>query len=79
MEVTRRELLKFSVAAMIAEAISSVSLAADDPLPSWNDSAAKRAILAKYLFALGTLDGVGVDPHRLPKLCLSNEHDQRVW
>jgi hypothetical protein len=45
MEVTRRDLLRISTAAMVAGAVGRVSLAADDPLPSWNEGAAKKAIL----------------------------------
>jgi phosphoglycolate phosphatase-like HAD superfamily hydrolase len=45
MEFTRRDLLKVSAAATLAGAISHLALAADDPLPSWNDGASKKAIL----------------------------------
>jgi phosphoglycolate phosphatase-like HAD superfamily hydrolase len=44
-EITRRSLFKGSAALVIAGAISNVSLGADDPLPSWNDGPAKKAIL----------------------------------
>jgi phosphoserine phosphatase len=55
MEVTRRDLLRISAAAMVAGAVSRVSLAADDPLPSWNDGAAKKAVLD---FVYATTDRV---------------------
>ncbi|HXY49030.1 MAG TPA: hypothetical protein VEI01_06230 [Terriglobales bacterium] len=45
MEITRRDLFKGSAAVVIAGAISDVSSAADDPLPSWNDGPSKKAIL----------------------------------
>jgi phosphoglycolate phosphatase-like HAD superfamily hydrolase len=45
MEITRRDLFKGSAAAVLAATLGSVSLAEDDPLPSWNDGPAKKAIL----------------------------------
>ena len=45
MAVTRRELFKVSAAALVAGVVAPVSIAADDPLPSWNDGPAKKAIL----------------------------------
>lgn len=45
MEVTRRDLFKASAAVAAFAVISRVSRAADDPLPSWNDGPAKKAIL----------------------------------
>jgi phosphoglycolate phosphatase-like HAD superfamily hydrolase len=45
MEITRRDLLKGSTAVVIAGTLGAVSLADDDPLPSWNDGPAKKAIL----------------------------------
>lgn len=45
MEFTRRDLFKGSAAAVLAGVISRVASAADDPLLSWNDSGAKKAIL----------------------------------
>ena len=45
MEITRRDLFKVSAATALAGAVSRVVLAADDPLPSWNDGAARKAIL----------------------------------
>jgi phosphoglycolate phosphatase-like HAD superfamily hydrolase len=44
MEITRRDLFKGSAAVAIAGAVSRVSLAANDPLPSWHDGPAKKAI-----------------------------------
>jgi phosphoglycolate phosphatase-like HAD superfamily hydrolase len=45
MEIARRDLFKVSAATAIAGAISRVALAAEEPLPSWNDGAPKKAIL----------------------------------
>jgi phosphoglycolate phosphatase-like HAD superfamily hydrolase len=46
MEITRRDLIKVSAATAVLGAFGSVSEAIDDPLPSWNDGAAKKAIFA---------------------------------
>lgn len=45
MDVSRRDLFKGSGAVILAAAMSRVGVAADDPLPSWNEAPAKRAIL----------------------------------
>ena len=45
MDVSRRDLFKGSAAVILAAAMSRVGVAADDPLPSWNEAPAKRAIL----------------------------------
>ena len=45
MGITRRDLFKGSAAVAIAGVVSGVSIAADDPLPSWHDGTAKKAIL----------------------------------
>lgn len=45
MKITRRDLFKGSAAVVIAGAVRGVGVATDDPLPSWNDGLAKRAIL----------------------------------
>jgi len=45
MDVSRRDLLKSSAAVVLAGALSRVGLAADDPLPSWNEGRAKRALI----------------------------------
>src|SRR5215472_9600703 len=45
MEFTRRNLFKISAGAVVAGAVGRVSMAADDPLPSWNDGPTKKAIL----------------------------------
>jgi|SRR4029077_4769971 len=45
MEVSRRDLFKTSAAIAVWGVMSRVSRAADDPLPSWNDVPAKKAIL----------------------------------
>jgi phosphoglycolate phosphatase-like HAD superfamily hydrolase len=53
MKITRRDLLKASVAAAAVGAVPGVAGAADDPLPSWNGGATKQAILT---FAKDTTD-----------------------
>ena len=45
MEFTRRDLFKSSAAAVLAGLASRVAAAENDPLPSWNDAGAKKAIL----------------------------------
>jgi phosphoglycolate phosphatase-like HAD superfamily hydrolase len=45
MDITRRELFKGSAAVVIAGAVPGIGVAADDPLASWNDGSAKRAVL----------------------------------
>jgi phosphoglycolate phosphatase-like HAD superfamily hydrolase len=45
MDVSRRDVFKGSAAVVLAGALTRVGLAADDPLPSWNEGPAKRALL----------------------------------
>jgi len=45
MDLTRRDLLKVSTTIVLAGALTPVAVAADDPLPSWNEGAAKKAVL----------------------------------
>jgi len=45
MGITRRDLFKGSAVLAIAGAVGQVSTASDDPLSSWNDGPAKKAIL----------------------------------
>ena len=45
MGITRRDLFKGSAVLAIAGAVGQVSTAPDDPLSSWNDGPAKKAIL----------------------------------
>src|SRR5690349_18157068 len=45
MEITRRDLFRASAAFVVAGAISGISQAADDPLPTWNDGPSKKAVL----------------------------------
>jgi hypothetical protein len=46
MNLTRRNLIKGSAAIAVVGAASRLSRAAEEPLPSWNDGAAKAAVLA---------------------------------
>jgi hypothetical protein len=45
MKITRRNLIKTSVAMTVLGALGRGSAAAQDPLPSWNEGASKKAIL----------------------------------
>lgn len=45
MKITRRDLIKSSAAAAILGAVGGVSMAEENPLPSWNKGAARDAIL----------------------------------
>jgi hypothetical protein len=45
MKLTRRDLVKSSVAVFSVAASRNISAAGTDPLPSWNDGAAKKAIV----------------------------------
>src|SRR5271154_2909691 len=46
MEITRRDLIKASAATAVLGTLAPASVASDDPLPSWNEGAAKKAIFA---------------------------------
>jgi uncharacterized protein YifE (UPF0438 family) len=46
LKITRRDLIRGTAAAAALGAFAPSSLAFDDPLPSWNDGRAKKAILA---------------------------------
>jgi len=46
MKITRRDAIRATVATAVLGALGPGSLAFDDPLPSWNNGAAKKAILA---------------------------------
>ena len=45
MEITRRDLIKVSPTMTVLGTLGRASLAARDPLPSWNDGPSKKAIL----------------------------------
>jgi phosphoglycolate phosphatase-like HAD superfamily hydrolase len=45
MKITRRDVIKSSAAMVVLGSVSRVSMAAENPLPSWNDGASKKAIL----------------------------------
>src|SRR5271169_4920666 len=45
MKITRRDLIKASAATTALGVFGGVSAAAEDPLPSWNEGASKKAIL----------------------------------
>ena len=45
MEITRRDLIKVSATMTVLGTLGRASVAAHDPLPSWNDGPSKKAIL----------------------------------
>jgi len=45
MDLSRRNVLKGSVATLLAGSLNRPALATVDPLPSWNEGMAKKAIL----------------------------------
>jgi phosphoglycolate phosphatase-like HAD superfamily hydrolase len=45
MKITRRDVIKSTAAMAVLGSVSRVSMAAENPLPSWNDGASKKAIL----------------------------------
>ena len=46
LKITRRDLIRGSTATVVLGMLGPASVAFDDPLPSWNNGAAKKAILA---------------------------------
>ena len=46
MEITRRDLIRATAATAVLGTLAPASVALDDPLPSWNSGASKKAILA---------------------------------
>ena len=76
MEVTRRELFKSSAALVVAGAASRLAMAADDPLPSWNDGAAKKAILD---FVHATTDRMSSKFVPEPERIATFDQDGTLW
>src|SRR5262250_2839548 len=75
MEFTRRDLFKNSAAAVIGGTICRVP-ASDDPLPSWNDGAAKRAILS---FVQATTDRTTPKFVPEPERIATFDQDGTLW
>jgi phosphoglycolate phosphatase-like HAD superfamily hydrolase len=76
LEITRRDLLKTSVTAVLAGAIGGVSMAAEAPLPSWNDGAAKKAILN---FVHATTDRSSPQFVPKPERIATFDQDGTLW
>jgi phosphoglycolate phosphatase-like HAD superfamily hydrolase len=76
MPMTRRDLFKGSAAVALAAAIARVSSAADDPLPSWNDGAAKNAILS---FVRSTTDRTSPKFVPEPERIATFDQDGTLW
>lgn len=76
MDVTRRELLKVSAAVVAGGAVSRVSPAAEDPLPSWNDGPAKKAIVD---FVHATTDRTSPKVVPEPERIATFDQDGTLW
>jgi len=76
MEVTRRDLFKGSAALVVAASASRVALAANDPLPSWNDSPSKKAIVD---FVHATTDRVSPKFVPEPERIATFDQDGTLW
>ena len=76
MEVTRRDLFKGSAALILAASASRVVSAADDPLPSWNDSPSKKTILD---FVNATTDRVSPKFVPEPERIATFDQDGTLW
>jgi phosphoglycolate phosphatase-like HAD superfamily hydrolase len=61
MDLSRRDLFKSSAAVILTGALSRTGMAADDPLPSWNEGPAKSALL-DFLQAAGDPHSAGFIP-----------------
>jgi phosphoglycolate phosphatase-like HAD superfamily hydrolase len=76
MEVTRRDLLKGSAALIVAASAARAVSAADDPLPSWNEGATKKAILD---FVKATTDHVSPQFVAEPERIATFDQDGTLW
>jgi phosphoglycolate phosphatase-like HAD superfamily hydrolase len=77
MGISRREWLKASASVAMAGAIGRLSFAAeDDPLPSWNDGPAKKAIL-DFVRTTTTESGAGFVPPE--KRIATFDQDGTLW
>lgn len=76
MEVTRRDLFKGSAALIVAATADRVVSAADDPLPSWNDGASKKAIVD---FVNATTDRVSPKFVPEPERIATFDQDGTLW
>lgn len=76
MEVTRRDLFKGSAALIVAASAARAVSAADDPLPSWNEGATKKAILD---FVKATTDRVSPQFVAEPERIATFDQDGTLW
>jgi phosphoglycolate phosphatase-like HAD superfamily hydrolase len=76
MEISRRDLFRGSAALFLAGAMSRVASAADDPLPSWNEGAAKKAILD---FVQATTDHMSPKFVPEPERVATFDQDGTLW
>ena len=76
MDVSRRVLFKGSAAVVLAGALSRVGLAADDPLPSWNEGPAKSALLD---FVHATTDPQSAKFVPQPERVATFDQDGTLW
>jgi phosphoglycolate phosphatase-like HAD superfamily hydrolase len=76
MEFTRRDLFKSSAAAVLAGLASRVAAAENDPLPSWNDAGAKKAILD---FVQATTDRTSPKFVPEPERITTFDQDGTLW
>lgn len=76
MEFTRRDLFKGSAVAVVAGLLTRVTAATTDPLPSWNDSGAKKAILN---FVHATTDRTSPKFVPEPERVATFDQDGTLW
>jgi phosphoglycolate phosphatase-like HAD superfamily hydrolase len=76
MRISRRGLLKVSASTLVVGAFGRVSLAAKDPLPSWNDGPAKKAILD---FVHATTDRMSSKFVPEPERIATFDQDGTLW
>ena len=76
MDVSRRVLFKGSAAVVLAGALNRAGLAADDPLPSWNEGPAKSALLD---FVHATTDPQSAKFVPQPERIATFDQDGTLW
>jgi phosphoglycolate phosphatase-like HAD superfamily hydrolase len=76
MELHRREFTALLIGAVASAGVAGTAQAQSDPLPSWNDGAAKEAILR---FVRATTDSSGPDFVPPPERIATFDHDGTLW
>jgi phosphoglycolate phosphatase-like HAD superfamily hydrolase len=76
MDLSRRNLLKGAIAALLAASAHRPALAAGDPLPSWNEGVAKKAILD---FVQATTDPTSSKFVPEPERIATFDQDGTLW